>query len=100
MPRTAIEDGAVVVRVSYSLVSVGTEVASLGALVDTDSAPIDKGKAYARLAWTYLGKAVRDPEKAAQRLLPSRNRPCQQSGSRCLAPPARDTIDPGRRPWP
>ncbi len=56
------------VRVHYSLVSVGTEIAAIAPPVDADADALEKGRAYAQLAWTYLGKAVNDPDKAARRL--------------------------------
>ncbi len=56
------------VRVHYSLVSVGTEIAAIAPPVDADADTLERGRAYAQLAWTYLGKAVNDPDKAARRL--------------------------------
>src|SRR5215831_12580042 len=71
MPRPAPEPGSVVVRVHYSLVSVGTEVAPLRASF-TDAAPdrppLERGAAYVTTAAGYLGKSIRDPRKAASRL--------------------------------
>ncbi len=68
MPRPSVEPGAILVRVSYSLVSVGTEIASLLPTGDPTASPVETGAAYASRAWSYLGKAVRDPAKAARRL--------------------------------
>jgi predicted dehydrogenase/threonine dehydrogenase-like Zn-dependent dehydrogenase len=68
MPRPAVEPGAVLVRVRYSLISAGTELASVAPPADPNAPALDKGLAYATLAWSYLGKAVRDPHKAANRL--------------------------------
>src|SRR5262245_29176011 len=71
MPRPAAEPGAVVVRVHYSLVSVGTEIAPLRASF-TDAAPdrppLERGAAYLTVAAGYLRKSIRDPRKAASRL--------------------------------
>jgi predicted dehydrogenase/threonine dehydrogenase-like Zn-dependent dehydrogenase len=71
MPKPTVEPGAVVVRVHYSLVSVGTEIAPLRATF-TDVAPdrpaIERGAAYLTVAAGYLRKSIRDPRKAASRL--------------------------------
>lgn len=65
MPRPAIEPGTILVRVRYSLISTGTEIASLrpqstGGATETSSR--------AKVALTYLGKAARDPAKATRKL--------------------------------
>jgi predicted dehydrogenase len=65
MPRPMIEPGTILVRVRYSLISTGTELASLRpqpAVGETDAG------SRAKLAISYLGKAARDPAKATQRL--------------------------------
>ena len=59
------------VRVHYSLISVGTELAPLKAsLVPTadNASTVEKGAAYASLANRYFKASLRDPEKAARRL--------------------------------
>ena len=65
MPRPMAEPGCVLVRVHYSLISAGTELASLrtGTGGGTAEAP-----AMPRVAVRYLGKALRDPRKAVARL--------------------------------
>src|SRR5712664_2565691 len=71
VPRPAIEPGSVLVRVHYSLISVGTELAPLKAsLIETppEASAAQKGAAYADLASRYLRAAWRDPAKAARRL--------------------------------
>jgi predicted dehydrogenase/threonine dehydrogenase-like Zn-dependent dehydrogenase len=71
MPRPSAEPGSVVIRVHYSLVSVGTEIAPLRASF-TDAAPdrppLERGAAYLTVAGGYLRKSMRDPRKAAARL--------------------------------
>ena len=70
MPRPAIQDGAVLVRVRYSLISTGTELAGLrGSASGADaSAPLAvKARAHAGLAKRYLRAALKDPRAAAQR---------------------------------
>lgn len=67
MPRPVVEANSVLVRVQYSFVSAGTETASLGG-VQTGGDAVEALDAYAARAWRYLGKAVRDPRKAARRL--------------------------------
>jgi predicted dehydrogenase/threonine dehydrogenase-like Zn-dependent dehydrogenase len=71
MPRPAAEPGAVLVKVHYSLVSVGTEIAPLrSSLIDaaSDRPPLERGAAYVTVATRYFRAALRDPEKAAVRL--------------------------------
>lgn len=70
MPAPTVEAGAVLVRTNYSLISAGTEVASLlpQPLVDPNASPFEKVQTYGALASTYLGKAVRDPKRAMQRV--------------------------------
>jgi predicted dehydrogenase len=65
MPRPTIEPGTILVRVRYSLISTGTELASLRP--QPAAAEADAGSR-AKLAISYLGKAARDPAKATQRL--------------------------------
>lgn len=70
MPKPTVGRGSVLVRTRYSLISAGTEIASLmpDAPSGLDSGPMEKAQAYGSLASRYLGKAVRDPKRAAQRL--------------------------------
>src|SRR5262245_30598522 len=70
-PRPSVEPGSVVIRLQYSLVSVGTEIAPLRASFgDTaaDRPPLERGAAYVTLAGEYFHKSLRDPRKAATRL--------------------------------
>src|SRR5262245_62991916 len=70
-PRPSVEPGSVVIRLQYSLVSVGTEIAPLRASFgDTaaDRPPLERGAAYVTLAGEYFRKSLRDPRKAATRL--------------------------------
>lgn len=68
MPRPLAGPGQVLVRVQYSLVSVGTEIAPLRSIAsDLQSNPMEQATAYASLARRYLGKAIRDPKKALRR---------------------------------
>src|SRR5471032_631547 len=71
VPRPAVEAGSVLVRVHYSLISVGTEIAPLKApLASTPdgASPVEKGVAYANLATHYLRASWRDPQKAVRRV--------------------------------
>ena len=71
VPRPGIEPGSVLVRVHFSLISVGTELAPLKAsLVPTPdgASTVEKGAAYASLATHYFKASLRDPEKAARRV--------------------------------
>ena len=71
VPRPVVEPGSVLVRVHYSLISVGTELAPLKASLvpEADNAStVEKGAAYASLARRYFKASLRDPEKAARRI--------------------------------
>ena len=58
VPRPVVEAGSVLVRVQYSLISVGTELAPLQGAARarrrTDASTVEKGAAYASLATHYL----------------------------------------------
>ena len=69
VPRPTAEPGSVLVRVHYSLISVGTEIAPLrSTLTATDITTVEKGRAYAAVARHYLKASLKDPRKAAARL--------------------------------
>src|SRR5882672_10471108 len=70
MPRPAIQRGMVLIRVRYSLVSVGTEVAPLrpAGVSAPDVPAIERHLKRARLASHYFRASLRDPRKAARRL--------------------------------
>ena len=70
VPRPIVEPGSVLVRVHYSLISVGTEIAPLrsnpaGA---NEESRIVRGIEYAGLAHHYLRASIRDPKKAVDRV--------------------------------
>ena len=92
VPRPVIEAGGVLVRVHYSLISVGTELAPLKApLAATaeDASTVEKGAAYASLATRYLKASWRDPNKAARRLASIAKRQLAQ-----LKPAPKATLSP------
>src|SRR6185295_10965571 len=70
VPRPIVEPGSVLVRVQYSLISVGTEIAPLRpiAAAAPDSSSIERGIEYASLAQHYLRASIRDPRKAIDRI--------------------------------
>lgn len=69
MPRPTAGPGQVLVRVEYSLVSVGTEIAPLRSIAsDAAGGRLEQAGAYASLARRYLGKAIKDPKKAYRRV--------------------------------
>ena len=70
MPRPLVQRGGVLVRVRYSLVSVGTEVAPLrpASVADPDSTAVERGIERAELLKHYLRASIRDPRKAGRRL--------------------------------
>ncbi|HEV8348427.1 MAG TPA: bi-domain-containing oxidoreductase [Vicinamibacterales bacterium] len=101
MPRPAVERGCVLVRVHYSLVSVGTETAPLKeplAPTPTDATVVEKGAAYAAVATHYAKAAWRDPQKAARRLVSLAR---QQLTELRPAPAARPVhvVDAGQLQW-
>jgi len=70
MPRPVVQAGTVLIRVHYSLVSVGTEVAPLrpASVSAPDTPAVERGLDRARLMKHYLRASVRDPRKAVRRL--------------------------------
>src|SRR4051812_30723750 len=71
MPRPTPDRGSVLVRVSYSLISTGTELATLRPLsAGTGGATTAErvGDLTSR-AGVYLGKAIRNPRLAVDRAL-------------------------------
>src|SRR5262249_22760730 len=70
VPRPILERGAVLVRVHYSLISVGTEIAPLRTVAASapDISAIERSLEYAGLARHYLRASIRDPRKAVGRV--------------------------------
>src|SRR5438477_9377239 len=70
VPRPLVERGSVLVRVHYSLISVGTEIAPLRSVASQapDSSAIERGVEYASLAKHYFRASLRDPKKAMDRV--------------------------------
>ncbi len=70
VPRPIVERGAVLVRVHYSLISVGTEIAPLRSSGSSapDSSTIERSIEYAGRARHYLRASLRDPRKAVNRV--------------------------------
>src|SRR5215470_5620419 len=70
VPRPILERGAVLVRVHYSLISVGTEIAPLRTVAASapDTSTIERSLEYAGLARHYLRASIRDPRKAIGRV--------------------------------
>jgi predicted dehydrogenase len=70
VPRPIVERGAVLVRVQYSLISVGTEIAPLRSMASAapDSSAVERGIEYAALAKHYVRASLRDPRKALNRV--------------------------------
>ena len=69
VPRPIVERGSVLVRVQYSLISVGTEIAPLRSVAAAapDSSAVERGIEYASLAKHYFRASLRDPRKAVAR---------------------------------
>jgi predicted dehydrogenase/threonine dehydrogenase-like Zn-dependent dehydrogenase len=70
VPRPTVERGSVLVRVQYSLVSVGTEIAPLRTMKQAapDSTAIERSVERAELLRHYFKASLRDPRKAADRI--------------------------------
>jgi len=70
MPRPVVQPGTVLIRVEYSLVSVGTEVAPLrpSSASAPDTPAVERGLDRARVLNRYFRASLRDPRKAARRL--------------------------------
>jgi len=70
VPRPVVDRGSVLVRVQYSLISVGTEIAPLRSTAQQapDSSPVERGVEYAALARRYFKASLRDPKKAMGRV--------------------------------
>src|SRR5436189_3964676 len=70
VPRPIVEQGAVLVRVHYSLISVGTEIAPLRSVASSapDTTVVERGVEYAALARHYALASLRDPRKAMIRV--------------------------------
>ena len=70
VPRPVVDRGSVLIRVQYSLISVGTEIAPLRSTAQQapDSSPVERGVEYAALARRYFKASLRDPKKAMNRV--------------------------------
>lgn len=70
MPRPVLEDGTLLVRVRYSLVSTGTELSGLRAGADPaeKGTVTDRARASAGLARHYLKAAIAEPDRAVRRV--------------------------------
>ncbi len=69
VPRVLVEPGCVLVQTHYSLISTGTELAGIKAqLAASERSSMEKASDISSKAVQYLGKAINDPAKAAQRL--------------------------------
>src|SRR3954465_9406736 len=70
MPRPSVQRGMVLIRVRYSLISVGTEIAPLrsASTAAPDVPAIERHLERARIAKHYFRASLRDPRKAARRL--------------------------------
>jgi predicted dehydrogenase/threonine dehydrogenase-like Zn-dependent dehydrogenase len=103
MPRPTLDAGSVLVRVHFSLISAGTELAGLrnqAAAVPESTAP-GVARVLASPARRYLLKAIRNPGKAARKLLELAQRKAASALARFTAPVARPINTPaGQDPEP
>lgn len=69
MPAPAVADGMVLIRLDYSMISVGTEIAGLRKPSNVEAASsITQAKELTHRAGRYLIKALLDPQRAANRI--------------------------------
>ncbi|MBV9523005.1 MAG: bi-domain-containing oxidoreductase [Alphaproteobacteria bacterium] len=69
MPRPAVEQGAILVRVQYSLISSGTELAGLRPSATSPAGTAgERATELSNRALYYLGKAAADPGRAARKI--------------------------------
>lgn len=68
MPAPAVEPGSVLIRIEYSMISVGTEVAGLRKPTPEATSALSQAKEITSFASRYLRKAVTNPRAAAARL--------------------------------
>src|SRR2546425_1392148 len=70
MPRPVVQPGSVLIRVRYSLVSVGTEVAPVrpASVAAPDTTAVERGLEHARVLKQYFRASLRNPRKAVRRL--------------------------------
>jgi predicted dehydrogenase/threonine dehydrogenase-like Zn-dependent dehydrogenase len=92
MPRPSVQPGHVLIRVRYSLVSVGTEIAPLKAT----SAPAPDAPTIERIEHNlnrirqlrhYARASIRDPRKAATRLMQMAERRLARAHEAAVVPP-------------
>jgi predicted dehydrogenase len=104
MPRPTVQPGTVLIRVYYSLVSVGTEVAPLrpASVAAPDTPAIERNLDRARQLKHYAAASLRDPRKAVRRLsqiaerrLSRARRTAATVAGVAPAPPASDTSAQG-----
>src|SRR4051812_14173134 len=97
MPRPVVQRGAVLIRVRYSLVSVGTEVAPLrpASVSAPDTPAIERNLERARLLKHYFRASLRDPRKAARRLSQiAEHRLLQARQAPAAVPSSTDALSP------
>src|SRR5262245_56202912 len=96
MPRPVAESGSVLIRVHYSFISAGTELAPLrSTVVAADAPPAEKVEAYVNVSRAYIAAAIRNPAAAvrfAARL--TREKLAQLKGQ--AAAPAPQQAEPDR----
>lgn len=69
VPRPAVDKGSLLIQTHFTLISTGTELAGLkAALAKEEEGAAGRVREFTTRATHYLGKAVNNPTKAAQRL--------------------------------
>jgi predicted dehydrogenase len=100
VPRPIVERGSVLVRVHYSLISVGTEIAPLRSVGSAapDISTIERSIEYASLARHYMRASIRDPRKAIDRVVEIARRRVVDMRRR-WSPPASQVLTVGGLSW-
>lgn len=68
-PRPGLPAGWVLVRTRYSMISIGTEIAALRPPQPVEQTTVEQLSEKSRLLAHYLGKAARNPRKAAHKAI-------------------------------
>ncbi len=101
MPRPVVQPGTILIRVRYSFVSVGTEIAPLrpSTAVPPDALPGTATLERIRLLRHYMRASIRDPRKAARRLKQIASRRVAETVPAAVLPAASTTADLQAQGW-
>src|SRR5215510_4024142 len=93
MPRPTVDRGSVLVRVHFSFISAGTELAPLrNTIVAPEASTAVKIEAYTNLSKTYINAALRDPRAAVRFAVRLAKQKLEQIAP--PPPPVKDAMSP------